>query len=208
MTRSRRKRRRKRRQKGIPPMPARMRKLAQAGYHVRAFEISDDVEDTYKPGITDEIVEATILLKRGCVDEAKATFQSIIEREPRAREAYTNLAAAYTMSGDEETAEALSREAMEMFPMYVLPRTNLAQIFLRRGQVDEAEKLLIPLDKLKKFTSSEFQFYALMWSDILAARGDYEAARSWLDMLSEVIPDAPGLRGRRIRYSLGRWLHR
>jgi len=92
--------------------------------------------------------------------------------------------------------------------MYVLPRTNLASIYLRRGLVDEAEELLLPLDRLKKFTSSEFQYYALVWSDLLAHRDDFEAALSWLDMLSKVMPGAPGLRGRRIRYSVGRLLSR
>lgn len=42
--------------------------------------------------------------------------ESILEREPRARQAYTNLAAPYILSIDEETTKSLSWEAMEKFP--------------------------------------------------------------------------------------------
>ena len=205
-SKKRRKRKSRAKSKSRPSVPAGMRKkLAQAGarLQIRAFEISDEVKDTYKPGITDEIAEATILLKGGHLGEAKAAFRRIIEREPRAKEAYSNLAAAYKLSGDEEAAEALFRETMEKFPRYVFPRTNLAQTCLERGQVEEAEQLLIPLDKLRKFTSGEFRFYALTWSDVLAARGNYEAALSWLRMLSEALPDSPGIGSRRARYRIG-----
>ena len=213
MAKSKRRRRRKgeRKRRGGSPRPAGLRKeLAQDGTQVRirSFQISDEAVDTYRPGITDEIGEATVLLKRGHADQAKAAFQSILDREPRAREAYTNLAVACTMSGDEERAEALIREAMRKFPKYVFPRINLARLHLRRGQVDEAEKLLIPLDNLRKFTSSEFYNYALTWGDLLAAHGEYEGAQAWLKMLLQVMPGAPGLWGRRIRWSIGRLLSR
>ncbi len=214
MAKSKKRRKRKRKSQGKsrsrPPAPVGTRKkLAQAGpgLQIRAFEISDEVKDIYKPGITDEIAEATILLKEGHLGEAKAASRRIIEREPRAKEAYSNLAVAYKLSGDEEAAEALFRETMEKFPRYVFPRTNLAQTCLERGQVEEAEQLLIPLDKLRKFTSGEFRFYALTWSDILAARGNYEAALSWLRMLSEALPDSPGVSERRVRYRIGQLSH-
>ncbi|MBC8449019.1 MAG: tetratricopeptide repeat protein [Chloroflexi bacterium] len=147
-------------------------------------------------------------MKTGLLDEAKAAFQRIIEREPRAKEAYSNLAVVCMESGDQGTAEALFRETMEKFPRYVFPRTNLAQICLRRGQVEEAEKLLEPLDRLQKFTSGEFRFYVLTWSDILAAQGNYEAAQSWLRLLSKTLLSPSGLWGRRVRYGLGRVFRR
>ncbi|MBN1888894.1 MAG: tetratricopeptide repeat protein [Thermoflexales bacterium] len=196
---------------GVPPVPDSLRKqVAQAGLeHVqfRAFRISDDVDDNYRSGITDEIGEATLALKQGQVHEAIVAFQNIIKREPGAKEAYLNLAAAYKLSGqDETTAEALFQETMEKFPRYVFPRANLAQIYLKRGQVKEAEELLLPLDNLRDFTSGEFRFYALTWSDVLAAQGNYEAAMSWLQMLSSARPGSPGVWGRRVRYWIGRLL--
>jgi tetratricopeptide (TPR) repeat protein len=190
------------------PAPVSMQKLAPAGYEVRTFEISDEVKDTYKPGVMDEIAEATAMLRRGRLDEAKAAFQGIIEREPRAREAYANLAVTYMQSGDEEAAEALLRETADKFPLYVFPRINLALIHLRRGQADEAEEMLVSLDELRKFTPGEFRIYALTWSDVLAAQGEYEGAILWLRLLSDALPGSPGLWERRIRYWVGRLFHR
>jgi tetratricopeptide (TPR) repeat protein len=185
-------------------MSAKMQKLAQAGYQLRAFEIVDDVGGDYKPGIPNEIGEATWLVKTGRLDEAVTAFRRIIEREPRAKEAYVNLAAIYVKMGDEETAEALFREAMGKFPRYVFPRANLAWIYLRRGQIDKAEDLMSPLDSLQKFTSTEFRFYALTWSDILAHQSHYKAALSWLGMLAKALPGSRGVWGRRVRYWIGR----
>jgi predicted Zn-dependent protease len=194
--------------KGGPPMPAEMRRLAQAGHNVIAFQVSDDVKNTYKPGITDEIAEATSLAKKKRYAEAKVALQSIIEQEPQAKEAYTNLAAVCQWMGDEATAERIFHEAMVKFPDYPFPRINLAQICLKRGQVAEAQGLLTPLEKHHKFTSGEFRFYALTQSDVLATQGNYKAAQSWLKMLAQAMPGTPGLAERQLRYFIGRLLRR
>ena len=127
-------------------------------------------------------------------------------REPRVKEAYSNLAAAYLKLGDSHAAYELWQEAIERFPRYVYPRANLAQVYLRRGRVDKAEELLKPLGKVRTFHSGEFRFYVLTYSDVLAARGNYAAALSWLNMLSQTLPGSPGIWSRRIRYWIGRLL--
>ncbi len=192
------------RESGRPPMPAKMQELAQAGYLVRLFEIVDDVGGNYKRGIPDEIGEATWLVKTGRLDEAKTAFQSIIEREPQAKEAYVNLGAIYFKMGDQSAAEALFREMIDQFPRYVFPRANIARICLTRDQVDEAEAIMQPLDNLQKFTSTEFRFYALTWSDILAHKRQYRSALSWLKVLSQLLPRSRGLWKRRVIFWIGR----
>jgi Flp pilus assembly protein TadD len=157
-----------------------------AGLQLRSFEIKDEIDETYQAGIPDDIADATIMLQEGRIEEAKAAFESIIEREPRAREAYLNLAVAYAQLGDEATAETLTRQALDRFPHYAMPRLNLARMHLQRGQVEAAKEMLLPLDNFSKFTSVEFQNYALTWSDICTAEGNPEAAQSWLKMLSDV----------------------
>jgi len=189
-------------------MSPRMRERARAGHQIRAFEISDEIRETHKPGIADQMREATLLLKRGRLTDARDAFQSIIQREPRVKEAYSNLAAAYLKLGDSQAAYALWQEAVVKFPGYVFPRANLAQAYLRRGQVDEAEKLLKPLEKVRRFHSGEFRFYVLTYSDVLAAQGNYAAALFWLNMLSKMLPGSGGIWSRRIRYWIGRLLHR
>jgi len=189
-------------------MPASTRDLARAGYDILAFEISDEIEETYKSGMAEEMAEATLLLKAGHLVEARDAFERIIQREPRIREAYANLAVAYLNLGDQEKAEAIWQETIANFPQYVFPRANLAQIYLQRGQVDEAASLLQPLLKVRKFNAGEFRFFVLTYSDILAAQGNYAAALSWLNMLSRMLPGSRGIWSRRIRYGIRRLLHR
>ena len=191
MPKSKHTRKNKRRDRGGPP-PKR-RNSALAGIQLRAFEIKDEIDETYQPGIPDEIADATIKLRDGQAEEAKAAFESIIEREPRAREAYLNLAVAYALQGDETTAETLTRQLLDKFPNYAMPRLNLAKLHLHRGQIEEAEKMLLPLDHVRKFTSIEFQNYTLTWSDILTAEGNYAAAQSWKNMLLDVMAKSPGM---------------
>jgi tetratricopeptide (TPR) repeat protein len=183
------------------------RKLAQDGYQVRVFEISDEIKG-HSPALKEKMFDATLLLKTGRLIEARDALQSIIQRYPKVREAYANLGVAYLELGDQEAAEALWRETIDKFPRYVFPRANLAQRCLQRGQVDEAERLLKPLEKVRKFHSGEFRFYALTYSDVLAAQGNYTAALSWLKMLSKMLPRSPGVWPRRVRFWIGRLLHR
>jgi Flp pilus assembly protein TadD len=206
MPKSKHTRKNKRRDKAKPS--SQRRASDSQALYMRSLEISDDIKDTYRPGITEEIAEATLKFKEGRVEEAQADFASIIEREPQAREAYMNLAVTYAHLGDEATAEMLTRQTMEKFPHYALPRINLARTYLHRNQVEEARETLLPLDKFRRFTSVEFQNYALTWSDIFAAEGNYEGAQSWINMLSEVMPDTPSLWKRNIGYSVGRLLGR
>lgn len=189
MPKSKHTRKNKRRDKVGPPPQRR----SLAGVQLRTFEIRDEIDETYLPGIPDELGDATVMVREGRIKEAKAAFESIIEREPRAREAYLNLAVAHALLGDEATAEALIQQTLEKFPNYAMPRLNLAKLYLRRGQIEAAKEMLLPLDQVRKFTSIEFQTYALTWSDILKAEGDPAAAQSWANMLYDVMAKNPDM---------------
>ncbi|MBI1877352.1 MAG: tetratricopeptide repeat protein [Chloroflexi bacterium] len=190
MPKSKHTRKNKRRAKGGPPP---RRNLARAGLQLKTYEIRNEIDETYQPGIPDEIADATLMLQKGRFDEAKAAFERIIAREPRAREAYLNLAVAYGLQGDETTAEALTRQTLEKFPNYAMPRLNLAKLFLHRGEIAEAKAMLLPLDHVTKFTSIEFQGYAATWSDLLTAEGNPAAAQSWKKILLDVERKMSGL---------------
>ncbi|GIK42070.1 MAG: hypothetical protein BroJett011_59030 [Chloroflexota bacterium] len=187
MPKSKHTRKNKRRARVGPPPKRR----SLAGVQLRTFEIRDEIDETYLPGVPDELGNATIMMREGRIEEVKAAFESIIEREPRAREAYLNLAVAHALLGDETTAEALIRQTLEKFPNYIMPRLNLAKLHLRRGQIEEAKEMLLPLDQVRKFTSVEFQNYALTWSNVLKAEGDPAAAQSWANMLYDIMAKNP-----------------
>jgi tetratricopeptide (TPR) repeat protein len=191
MPKSKHTRKNKHRDRGGPP--PKKRSSALAGIQLRAFEIRDEIDETYQPGIPDEIADATIKLQEGQFEEAKAAFERIIEREPCAREAYLNLAVTYALQGDETTAETMTRQLLEKFPTYAMPRLNLAKLYLHRGQIEEAKAMLLPLDDVRKFTFIEFQNYTLTWHDILTAEGNHAAAQSWKNMLYDVMSKNPGM---------------
>lgn len=172
---------------------ARPKNRLPEGLQLRAFTIKDEIDYSYQPGIPDELAEATIMLREGRVKEAKTAFERIIEREPRAREAYLNLAVAHLHLGDETTAETLMRQTLDKFPNYAMARINLARTYLHRRQHKEAKEMLLPLDETKQFTSVEFQNYAATWSDILKAEGNSDAAESWKRMLYDVMLKNPSL---------------
>ncbi|NJN98807.1 MAG: tetratricopeptide repeat protein [Anaerolineales bacterium] len=172
---------------------ARPKNRLPEGLQLRAFTIKDEIDYSYQPGIPDELAEATIMLREGRVKEAKTAFERIIEREPRAREAYLNLAVAHIRLGDETTAETLMRQTLDKFPNYAMARINLARTYLHRRQLKEAKEMLLPLDETKQFTSVEFQNYAATWSDILKAEGNSDAAESWKRMLYDVMLKNPGM---------------
>ena len=172
---------------------ARPKNRLPEGLQLRAFTIKDEIDYSYQPGIPDELAEATIMLREGRVKEAKTAFERIIEREPRAREAYLNLAVAHLHLGDETTAETLMRQTLDKFPNYAMARINLARTYLHRRQLKEAKEMLLPLDETKQFTSVEFQNYAATWSDILKAEGNSDAAESWKRMLYDVMLKNPGM---------------
>jgi tetratricopeptide (TPR) repeat protein len=163
----------KRRNKSGPPP----KKRTLEGLQFRTFEISDAIDQNYQPGIADEMVEAILMLREGRAEEAKAAFERIIEREPRVREAYLNLAVAHAYLGDEATAETLTLQTLDKFPDYAMARINLARTYLHRRQLKEAKEMLLPLDDVRRFT----------------AEGDAVAAQSWKRMLYDVVSKNPAL---------------
>lgn len=169
-----------------------------------SFEITDEVQDTYRSGITEEIADATLLLQGGQFAEARDAFESIVGREPRCREAYANLAVTHLQLGDRDEAEALLQKTIAKFPRYVFPRANLARIRLHEGKPDEALDLLEPLQKARRFHPLEFQHFVLTFSDVLAAQSNYRGALVWLNVLRDTLPGTRGLWSRRIRYGIRR----
>ncbi|MBN1287264.1 MAG: tetratricopeptide repeat protein [Anaerolineae bacterium] len=179
------------------------------GVQFATIEISDDIDAPYGEDIVEAIAEASLALRRGRVEEAKTAFKGIIEREPRAYQAYHNLGAAYMMSGDMAAGEAILTEAMHKFPKYILLRTSLAQLYLQRGEVDKAEEILPGPKRHMKMTSVEFEHLAVTWADLLTDQGDYEGALSWFRLLADVKGGMlPPYWGRRLRLRLLKWLDR
>ena len=110
------------------------------------------------------------------------------ELEPKAFEAFNNLAAALDKIGDREASNAMLERALTVNPNYVFARVNLA-IKLINQDVDAAAAFLAPLEVLTSFEPQEFMFYQLGLARIAIARDDFAAARNLLRMALAVDPE-------------------
>jgi predicted Zn-dependent protease len=69
----------------------------------------------------------------------------------------------------------------------------MAQQYTQEGKVDEAEALLQPLLARRRLHFTEFAALACAEIDLWLAKGNREAARSWLKLWEQADPDNPNL---------------
>jgi Flp pilus assembly protein TadD len=121
--------------------------------------------------------------------EAADLFRQVTDLEPRAYDAFNNLAAAVDMTGDREASRALLEQALTINPDYVFARVNLA-VKLLGEDVDAAVACLQPLEARTSYTPEEFVFYQYGLAQVAVARKEFEAARSLLNMVRSIDPDS------------------
>ena len=128
-------------------------------------------------------------MRAGQGAEAVALLRQAIDLEPRAYEAFNNLAAALDMTGDREASRAMLERALAINPTYVFARVNLAVKLLERGCQMRLLRCLAPLEAHTSFTPEEFVFYQYGLAQVAIARKEYDAARSLLNMALSIAPD-------------------
>ena len=141
----------------------------------------------YKAKVVKLMDEAQTATHAGQWAEAIPLLRQVIELEPRAVEAFNNLAAALDMIGDREASSAMLERALTINPTYVFARVNLA-LKLIGQDVDAAAAFLAPLEVLDTFMPEEFTFYQFGLARIAVARDDFKAARNLLRMALSVDP--------------------
>ena len=93
---------------------------------MRQYEISDEYVSEYEPEVAELLNTALEAFKQEKLQRAERLFRRAIELEPRAKQAYHNLGALYSHQGKQEQAREMLRAAIEIDPLYVMPRCNLA----------------------------------------------------------------------------------
>jgi hypothetical protein len=78
--------------------------------------------------------------------------------------------------------------ALEIDPLYVLPRCNLAAYLLDDGDVDGAIAMLAPLADVTRFHPQEMAFYSYTQARVSIHQEDYESARNALQAALDVWP--------------------
>jgi len=171
------------------------------------FELHAEPDPGRDPQVEQWLTEATLALQRRDADEAERLLKQALEIEPDAPALLNNLAAAYEMQGRLPEAEVIVRQLYQRYPDYVFARTSMAQLCMSRGEIDEAEALLKPLLTRQRFHFSEFAAFCMAQIQLFLARGNPEAARSWLDVWATVDPDHHAIAGwrRRLAKRKRRW---
>ncbi|MGF1536997.1 MAG: tetratricopeptide repeat protein [Elainellaceae cyanobacterium] len=121
--------------------------------------------------------------------EAEALMNQALEIVPDAPDLLNNLAMAYQAQGREDETEDLIRDIAERYPDYTFARVSLAKMHLMDGDVDEAEALLLPMLKRDRFHFLEFSAFSDAYIEMLVAKKQKDAARSWLGMWEQVDGD-------------------
>jgi tetratricopeptide (TPR) repeat protein len=132
-------------------------------------------------------------LHEGNANEAEGLLKQALEIEPDSPDVLNNLAVAYGALRRNKEAEALIHEIVERYPDYVFARVSLARTSILRRQLDRARALLEPLMERTRFHISEFANFCAAQAELYLAERNREAARTWLDMWSNVDPENPAI---------------
>ncbi|HIE50511.1 MAG TPA: tetratricopeptide repeat protein [Armatimonadetes bacterium] len=127
-------------------------------------------------------------IKREQYDRAETLLRQALAQEPRLKQAYNNLGVAYLNQGKREQARECFQRALEIDPLYIFPRCNLARLHIYQDHLEEAEELLKPLAEVEAFHPDELSIYYTTLGELALAQGDYEAARRYVEMLLSFVP--------------------
>lgn len=148
-------------------------------------DLADEILDMHE--------EAHDLLVGGQTAEAEQLLKQIIDAAPDFPSPYNQLAVAYQMQGRQKEARALVEETHARFPDYLFARVALARFYARQGRIEEAKDLLDPIIRRRRLHIAEFRALAQAQMEIALADGRQDAARSWLDMWTNIEEDHPDL---------------
>ena len=132
------------------PNQVRLRQIAEvqllrdAGMSQQAFELQSQVQKQAPEDV--ELAYDTALLaeKAGNTDEMERLLRDIIARKPDFQHAYNALGYSYAERNIKlDEAQQLIQKALDLQPGDPFITDSLAWVYFRRGQFDEAEKLLV-----------------------------------------------------------------
>jgi tetratricopeptide (TPR) repeat protein len=156
---------------------------------LRHYELSPEPQSAYSPRVVDLLNEGLQAFQQDDYENAEQLFRRVLDLEPRAKEACNNLGTIYARRGEHVRAREMFQAALEIDPLYVLPRCNLATYLLDDDDVDAAITMLAPLADVTRFHPREMAFYSYLRARISIHQDDYEAAHNALEAALEVWPE-------------------
>lgn len=165
------------------------------------FELHDEVTQQHRPNVERLLGEGTQALHEGEPERAERLLRRALELEPGAPDIMNNLAIAIMEQDRDEEAEALLREIHGLHPDYLFAVVAVAQQHIDEGRLEEADALLNPLLSRKRLHIDELSALCNVQIKLFVARGQEDAARSWLELWAGADPEHPGIAHWRMRLS-------
>lgn len=156
---------------------------------LRGYEVSGEFQTQYTPAVADLINRGTSTQQQGDFEQAERLFQRALELNPNTKEAYNNLGVIYARRDERARAREMFRAALEIDPLYVFPRCNLASYLLDEDDVEGAQAMLDPLADVTRFHPQDIVYYHYTQARILIRQEEYEAARMILEAALDAYPD-------------------
>jgi tetratricopeptide (TPR) repeat protein len=157
-------------------------------------EISDEFVPDYRPEVWELYDRALTAHRKGRIAEAERLYEAMLRAEPKAKEAYNNLASIYHQRGDVARANEYMDKALAIDPLYPFPITSRVSQALGKGDVVAAKALLEPLHRVRQWHPLGFVAYQKAMARIAIEEKEYKAARQHLELAQQLVEDDPEIK--------------
>jgi tetratricopeptide (TPR) repeat protein len=172
------------------------------------FELHGEAITPHSPAVEPLARQAIEAIHKGDGPRGERLLRKALELEPDSIPLRNNLASAYLAQGRGQEAEAEIRAIHAEHPDYLFGRVNMSQFYVREGRLDKAQEMLDPLLSRRRLHFTEFASLCMGQINLLLARGERQAAQSWLGLWEQADPDHPALAEWRRRVRRPSWLHK
>jgi len=156
---------------------------------LQSYNITPEREDFYPPEIEELMLQAHLAGEDGDDREMERLLKKVLAIDPNIREVYNNLGTIYISRDDMDTANRYFQRALEIDPLYVFPRCNLALDALGSDAIEDARALLDPLNELTRFHPQEMAFLSYTRARLSLALKEYDNARNHVEISLQINPD-------------------
>jgi tetratricopeptide (TPR) repeat protein len=159
-----------------------------------ATQITSEPEKSRLPGKAQNLFEkALYCLRDNNGAEAERLLNQVREIAPDDPSVLNNLAVAYKLQKRDEEYLQLAQQLYNQHPDYFFGCINMAEIYLKRGEIEKAREMLVALFQRKKMHVSEMVALCSLQIMLELKAGRRDAARSWFDIFEKIDPEHPNL---------------
>lgn len=137
-----------------------------------------------------QLNQALDAMRQGDRAGAMTRYQTLVEKNPRLKQAYQNLAALLSGQGDSTGAIGYLRQALQVDPDYTPAQLALAQLLIASNGLEEAAALLESLKaRQTSFFLDELEAFYLAQASLYRKQNEDAKAKAALQELLDLDPD-------------------